>query len=912
MKKSIIWIVLISVLAFILMFSGSIIRFIINIKWFNEVGYLSVYFTKLEAVIKLMVPIFIIIFISLWLYYRSLRSSIVKHSKVVRINKGSKSLERVIFFTVDFIISFFISFSVASAYWVKILQFGSNATFNVKDPIFNLDISFFIFKLPLIESLYVGFLLLLIILVIITVSVYFIMNFKDDFISGNYNGRINNVIILKSGITKFAGKQLAVVASLIMIFISAGYVIRSLNLVYSPRGVVFGASYTDMNVSLKFYYVIIAVALIGAVVTFISIIASKAKPIIISVIAILFLIVAEGLVSTVVQNLVVAPNTKTLEKQYIQNNIKYTRMAFNIDAVNEKTFSVNNSLTKDDIDTNKETIDNIKINSYRQSLEFMNQVQVMKSYYDFHDVDVDRYMVNGKYNQVFISPREMNTGALEGNATIWQNKHLQYTHGFGVVMSKVNSVTSTGQPDFLIKNIPPENISGIKLNDPRIYFGEMTNDYAVVDSSIREFDYPDGDSSKSNDYSGKAGIKLSFSNRLLFAINQGNPNFILSSSINDKTKILLNRNIVDRAKKIAPFLTYDKDPYIVINEGKLYWIMDAYTLSSRYPYSQPQSGSSVNYIRNSVKVVIDAVDGTTNFYIVDPNDPIAYSYSKIFPTLFKSLDKVPQGLKDHFRYPQDLFDLQCQVMGKYHVTDADTFYNGQDLWEIAQSASGVESEKQLNESTFTVMKLPGEQKEEMVLVNYFNAKGRDSLSGLFGARMDSSNYGKLVLYRFPTQKTINSPHLFKKSLQQDPEISKALSLWNTGGSNVEYGDTVIVPIKDSLLYVVPVYLRASGTKGIPEVKSIVVGFGDKIILAESIDSALKQIFNYDNGANVQPSGTQQPSETTGSTGKTVDSTQIQAARDLYQKAIEAQKSGDWAKYGDYIKSLGDILDTLTK
>ncbi len=715
---------------------------------------------------------------------------------------------------------------------------------------------------------------------------------------------------LKSGITRYEGRQLAVAASLIMVFVSVGYAIRALNLVYSSRGVVFGASYTDVNVSLKFYYVIIAAALIGAVVTLISIIASKVKPIIISVIVIAVIVAAEGIVSSSVQSLVVAPNTKTLEKQYIQNNIKYTRMAFNINSVNEKPFSVNNSLTKEDLDSNKETINNIKINSYKQTLEFINQVQVMKSYYDFNDVDVDRYIVNGKYNQVFISAREMNTGTLEGNAVIWQNKHLQYTHGFGVIMSKVNSVTSTGQPDFLIKNIPPENISSIKLDNPRIYFGEKTNDYAVVDSSIREFDYPNGDSSVSNDYDGKAGIKLTFANKLLFALSQGEPNFLLSSSINDNTKILLNRNIVDRVKKIAPFLTYDKDPYIVINDGKLYWILDGYTLSTRYPYSQPQSGSSVNYIRNSVKVTIDAVDGTTNFYIVDPNDPIAYSYSKIFPSLFKSLDQVPQGLKDHFRYPQDLFDLQCQVMGKYHVTDADTFYNGQDLWEIAQSASGVGTEKQANEATFTVVKLPDEKKEEMVLVNYFNAKGRDSLSGLFGARMDGSNYGKLVLYRFPTQKTINSPHLFQKSLQQDPEISKALSLWNTNGSSVEYGDSVIVPIKDSLLYVVPVYLRASGTKGIPEVKRIVVGFGDQIILAESIDSALKQIFNYDTGNAQQPSGTQ-PSGSTG-TGKTIDISQIQAAKDLYQKAVGAQKSGDWASYGNYIKSLGDLLDTLTK
>lgn len=909
MKKNAFYVGLGTVLFLLLVFSGSVVNFLVNIKWYNEVGYLSVYFTKLVAVLKLMVPIFIILFIGIWLYYSALSKNIKKHYNITDENGKIKRLEKKILIAVDVLVSFGLSISIASSYWVKILQFGKGQVFNVKDPIFNLDLSFFVFKLPLIESIYNVFLSFLILLVIVTFIVYFLLNFMTGYIPG----RRGNMSILKDGITKFAGRQLAVVASLIMVFVAIGYSIKALNLVYSPRGVVFGASYTDIHVSLKFYYVIIAASLIGAIITFISIMASKFKPIVYSVIAIVALGAGELIVSAFVQGIIVSPNTKTLEKPYIQNNIKYTRMAYNLSDVKETSFNINNNIQTSDLQSNKETINNIKINSYAQTLQFINQVQVMKSYYNFNDVDVDRYKINGVYNQVFIAAREMDTGSLTGNAAIWQNKHLQYTHGFGVVMTKVNSVTSTGQPDFVVKNIPPENSSDIKITNPRIYYGETTNDYAIVNNTIGEFDYPDEDKAVSNNYVGTAGIKLNFLNRVLFAIKEAQPNILLSSSITSESKILLNRNIVDRVKKIAPFLSYDKDPYMVIDDGKLYWIIDAYTTTNQYPYSQPVDNRGVNYIRNSVKVVIDAYNGTTNFYIVDENDPLAATYAKIFPSLFKPLSDVPTGIKEHFRYAEDLFDLQCQVMGKYHVTDADTFYNSQDLWEVAQSASNITEEKKSNESTYTVMKLPNEQKEEMVLVNYFNAKGRDSLSGLFGARMDSENYGKLVLYRFPTDTTVNSPHLFKNSLQQDPDISKALSLWNTNGSTVVYGDTVIVPIKSSLLYVVPIYLKSSGTNAIPEVKKIVVGYSDQIVLADSIADALNQIFKYNSGNSGNNSNNNNGNSSGNQgNGSTVDEAVLQQAKNLYDKALEAQKAGDWTSYGNYINSLGSILEQLTK
>ncbi|MCM8711349.1 UPF0182 family protein [Clostridium sp. SYSU_GA19001] len=894
-------ITLIVLIIFIILFFDRIVSFLVNIKWYEEVGYLSVYFTKLSAIAKLMIPLFFIVYIGIWLYYRSLRANIAKISNVIDVNK--KPLERKIFIITNSLISFLISYAIASNYWYRILQFTNSVSFNLKDPIFNMDVSFFIFKLPLIESLYGAVMVLLVFLVIITLVVYFMLNAKDRLFTRDIKNAFTQAKGIKSGITRFAGKQLAIVSALILLFLSAGYILKSFNILYSPTGVVYGAGYTDIKVSLLFYRIISAVSVIASIVIFLSVLRGKVKPIIVSIISIVVLIIGHGIAFGVVENFIVKSNQISLEQPYIINNINYTRKAFNIDSIEESTFEVKNNLTKEDIKENKETIDNIKINSYKPALEFYNQVQVIRYYYDFNDIDIDRYNINGKYNQVFIAPREIDSSKLEDNATTWQNKHLIYTHGYGVVMSKVNSVTSEGQPDFVIKDIPPENSTDIRLENPRIYFGEKTNEYAIVNTDRAEFDYPKGGDNQWNKYDGKAGIKMSFINRVLFAINERNMNFLLSRDINSDSKILINRNIMERVQKIAPFLSYDSDPYIVISDGKLYWIIDAYTTSDRFPYSQPYN--NINYIRNSVKVVIDAADGDTNFYIVDKNDPIAISYSKIFPGLFKDVSTLPTDLVSHFRYPEGIFNIQCEVLGKYHMTDAGVFYNGEDLWEVSKNQKTVEGEKQINEGSYMVMRLPDNDKEEMILLEYFNMRNKDNMVALLGARMDKDNYGKIVLYKFPTQKTIYSPYLFKQKLNQDPLISKEISLWNKEGSEIIYGDTMIIPINNSLLYIEPIYLRATGKNSIPEMKRIVVSYGDRIILAESVDSALEQIFNYTQETKQMPqtSSTNMDSNT---------KEKIKGAKEVFDKAIEAQKNGDWAKYGEYINNLQNILNELNK
>ena len=882
----------------VLMFSG--INIIIDYQWFNELGYLSVYFTKLLSILKLMIPIFLVIFLAITIYYRSLMPNIVKLKKVVEIdrNKEKKKFKKFLF--INFIISMAFSIIFSSTYWYEILEFTNGTAFNVADPIFNKDISFFVFKLPLIKSLHSSLTSLLILLVLATFVIYIISTARDKFsVHFQGNSTKENLKNFTSQITKFAGRQLAILASLIMIMVSIGYMIKAWNLSYSPRGVVFGASYTDITVSLKFFKVISIAALIFAIVTFFSIMFKKFKPIIFSIVILIVLVIGENAAAIMTQQFIVNSNEKSLEAPYIDKHIEYTRLAYNINEISDENFKIENNLTAQDIKDNDQIISNIKVNSYRPALEFYNQFQYIRYYYDFNDVDIDRYYINGDYNQVFIAAREIDFEKLDENSISWQNKYLSYTHGYGVVMSKVNSVTSEGQPDFIISNIPMENETDISLENPRIYFGENTNDYSIVNTKLGEIDYPEGGENATNNYDGQAGIKMNLFNRIIFAIKEQNSKFLLSQDITSDSKILTNRNIVDRVNKIAPFLSYDSDPYIVISNDKLYWIMDAYTTSSNYPFAQPSG--NINYIRNSVKVVIDAYEGTTDFYVTDESDPIAMTYSKIFPKLFKNIGELSDDLKSHFKYPQDLFEIQCSMLEKYHVSDPGVFYNGDDVWSVATDTENVSGDEQLSQASYVTMKLPDSDKEEMVILEYFNTKGRDNMVGMYGVRMDEENYGKMFLYKFPTGGTVYSPMLFKQKIKQDPDISKQLSLWDTSGSEVQFGEVLIVPIKNSLLYVEPLYLRASGENSIPEMKNVIVGYGDKLVLENTIDTALSKLFDIKQNDKSESGNSIISSEG-------IESDYMNKIKEVYDNAINSQKNGDWAKYGEYINELGKLIE----
>lgn len=884
-KKVIAFIAIIILLVILFLYRST--SFIIDFQWFKELSYTSVFLKKFFTIGKLFTLSFTLIFISIWLYYLSLK-------KNINWQEYNKTKKLMIAF--NCIVSLLFAYFFSSKYWYQILQFNNSVPFDIKDPIFNKDISFYIFKLPFLQSIYVLILRVLVFLVIYTLILYFIINLKDKIKEINFRKTLN-IKSIKNDVKDFAGKQLAVVSAIILLFLSIGYIIKSRNLVYSPRGLIFGASYTDINISLLIYRIIIIVSFAAAIVVFISIINKKIKPIIISLVLIFLLILSEGATSKLVQTFVVNSNEKKLEEPFVRYNIDYTRKAFDIDDIEEINFDINNNLTAQDIKNNKESIDNIRINSFEPALEFYNQYQTIRPYYIFNDIDIDRYKINEKESQVFISARELNLKAIEPNT--WQNRHLIYTHGYGVAMSKVNSVTEEGQPDFSIKDIPQVNNTDILVDNPRIYFGEKTDEYAIINTKLKEFDYPKGANNKITEYDGKSGIKMNLLNKIIFAINKKDLNFLLSRDVTRESRILINRNIVERAKKIAPFLTYDNDPHLVIHDNKLYWVIDAYTTSNKYPYSQPYE--DINYIRNSAKVIIDAIDGDIDFYITNKDDPIIVSYSKIFKNLFKDYSEIPEGIKQHLKYPEDIFKIQCKVFEKYHMTDTIAFLNGDDLWELSQDEKTMNTDKATNESPYVFMKLPNENLEEMILLGYFNMKQRNTMSSMLAARMTSDNYGKLVMYRFPIHKTIYSPYFFKQKIKQDPLISKELSLWNIGegGAKVQFGDTIILPISNSLLYVESMYLRAKGKNSAPEVKGIILSYGDKIVLDTTMDKALTKLFTK------EKDGKEENIE-----DNKINS--IKEAKAIYDKAIKAQRDGDWGKYGEYIKKLGNILEYMVK
>ncbi|HFF9308278.1 TPA: UPF0182 family protein [Clostridium perfringens] len=916
MKNKILNTVLISILLLVVVFFVST-NFIINVQWFKEVGYLNVFFTKLIAICKLFVPIFILYFCVIAIYLFTLRKSI---RSLVGDTKF-KSVKKY-FLLSNLVISILGAGANATTQWYKILQFTNAVPFGEVDPIFNKDISFYVFKLPLVQSLFSTAISLIIILVLITVIIYLALGFKDKIYQNKDN--VININSKTYGIRKFAGKQLAVLASVLSLLIGCSYLLKSYNLVYSTRGVSYGAGYTDVKITMIFYKVIAIACVISSIVVFISILKLKFRPIIISIASIAVLIVLEPVVAIFTQQFVVKPNEMELEKPYISYSIDATKKAFNIDEIEVKEMEPNENITSEKLEDNKDIIENLKVNSTGPLLSFYQQVQLIKNYYEFNDADTDRYNINGKYTQVFVSPREINREAM----TTWQNKHLRYTHGYGLAMSRVNSVTEFGQPDFVMKDIPTVNTTDINLENPRIYFGESDNDYVIVNTEGGEFDYPTGDTENTFNYNGTGGLKMTPFNRVLFSIYERNPKILMSSSITSESRIILNRNIVKRVQEIAPFLTYDSDPYIVVHDGRLVWMMNAYTSTDKYPFSEPHEG--VNYIRNSVKVVVDAFNGNVDFYVTDENDPIINCYLKIYKGLFKPLSEMPEDLKEHFRYPQDLFELQSKVLTKYHVDDPIKLFTEEDLWDrsldvvkhggenLSQGDEGKEesilnkakenkNNEAENEGLYLMTKLPDEENVEMMLLDYFNMRGKQSMVALLGARMDGDNYGELVMYKFPPQRTIYSPILFKNRIQQDPNISKEISLWAGKGSEVIYGDIIIVPIEDSLLYLNTIYLKANSENSMPEMKRVILSNGDKIVIEENIEKALLKLFNYNSFEENKNSN----KDETSNTEITSDNSGVKEAADLFNKAIEAQKNGDWATYGEFINKLGDVLNKMS-
>ncbi len=891
---------------------NAIISFITDYKWFGELGYQEVFLTKLMTQLRIGIPVFVILTILIYIYLMSIKKDYYRKVSVVHSGISEKRVNQIALISSIFL-SFISSITLASNLWFDILRFINSTDFKVSEPIFNRDISFYVFKYPLFGKIYYMLISFIIFLAIITVVFYIIMMMlrRPTLIDVNSETEFStNQLNMDNGkkIFQIAIRQLIVLGFVFFVILGLGYFLRSYELLYSLRGIVYGASYTDITVTLLKFRAMMVIAFLSSI---LLVIGAKAKNIRLAVAGPVLMIaisILGNIVAIAVQNYIVSPDEISKEEKYIQYNIEYTQKAYGLEDIEEKTFAAEENLTLEDLKNNEETISNIRINDYRPTKLVYNQKQGIRYYYDFYDVDIDRYYIDGKYRQVFLSPREFSHDKVRPEVLTFINKHLKFTHGYGIVLSPVNTVTSEGLPELLVKNIPPESsVEGFNVERPEVYFGELTNDYIIVNTKEKEFDFPKGETNVESLYEGSAGIRLNGLNKLLYAYRQGSLKMLLSANITSESRIIINRNISERVSKIMPYIEYDSDPYIVLNEGKLYWIIDGYTVSSNYPYSEPIRESNINYIRNSVKVVVDAYNGDTKYYLADVNDPVVNTYAKIFPQLFTPMDEMPEGLKSHIRYPQVLFDIQSEIYKIYHMEDTNVFYNKEDEWDIANEK--YESEEQPIESNYLMMRLPGEEREEFILSIPYTPKNKPNMTALLIGRSDGENYGKLIVYKLPKNKNVYGPMQIENRIDSEPSISKEFTYWNQQGSRVIRGNLLIIPIEDSLLYVEPIYLKADAQDSLPEVRRVIVAYGDRIVMEPTLEESLERIFGKEDEIPSLPRPTEPtiPSEESNDVRGL-----IIRANDIFERSKNAQREGNWAEYGNLIEELQGILNRLNE
>jgi uncharacterized membrane protein (UPF0182 family) len=894
----------IAIIIVLFLFIFALVGLYTDYLWFDALGFSQIFLISLFSKIKFFLIAAIIFFlfaaINLWI--------------------SSKSIEKkLIPFKIKLLIVGFFSFIIGRAIsrgWFKVLQYLNQTQFNLTDPIFTKDVSFYIFSLPFysfVLSFFMSCVVITTILVLLDyLKSYINQLFKPAKINPDPEGAIPNakpMIDIKSILTKTkAITHLGILVSLFFVLIAVKNYLSRFSIMYSEKGIVVGAGYSDVVAYLPMIKIMMFLAIIIAVLVLVWVFYISKQPKLRKrhifayalIVYLLFGFVGPTLIPGIVQTLKVSPNEINLEKPYIENNIKFTKIAYGLNNVEEKDFSVDMGLTSEILDEASETIDNVRILDWRPLTKTYKQTQEIRLYYDLAGIDIDRYNINGKYTQIMLAPRELNQNQITENAKTWVNLHMVYTHGFGVVMSPVNKVTKQGLPDYFIKDIPPiytVNEKNLKISKPQIYYGEQDNNFVLVNTKTNEFDFPKGNTNEYINYDGKGGITLnSFLRKLLMAIKFADIKILLSSDITKESKIMFTRNIVKRISKITPFLELDSDPYLVIDNGRLLWIVDAYTVSGNFPYSE--KFGKINYIRNSVKIVVDAYDGKVTYYVMDTTDPLIITYAKIFPKQFKSFKNMPPTLKEHIRYPVDLFKVQSQIYSTYHMDDIKVFYNKEDAWQIPHEVYGVGQQVKV-EPYYIIIKLPEEEKEEFVLMTSFSPIKKDNMVAWMAARSDGENYGKLILYKFQKDKLIYGPLQIEAKIDQDSEISQQLTLWSQQGSRVTRGNLLVIPIDGSIIYIEPLYIQAE-TGQLPELKRVLVSDGERVVMEENLALALEALFGKSKIIR---------KETTQKTKKSATEL-IQEAQNYYDLIQNSMKQGDWTGIGDNLDNLGNILENL--
>jgi len=780
-----------------------------------------------------------------------------------------------------------------AANWEPLSLFLNPTHFNLRDPQFGLDLGFYIFRLPALQIFYQSLMFALVVTTIATAAVYLV-----------YRG----IAYSPRGlfITDRAKSHLLILLAAILVVKAGGYYLDAFELLYSPRGVAFGASYADINATLPALRVLLFLALLAALLCFVQAFREGYRYVLLGIACLAGVhLVGLNAYPALLQRFRVAPNEAVAERPFIERNIKATRHAFGLDKIERKEFPAEDRLTATDLKRHQSTIGNIRLWDHRPLLVTYAQLQEIRPYYKFVDVDNDRYTIDGMYRQVMLSARELSHQHLQSRN--WINEHLTFTHGHGVVFGPVNQVTANGQPEFFIKDIPPTSTTSLKITRPEIYYGEVANDYVLVKSKAQELDYPSGDKNVYANYQGRGGVSLgSWWRRLVFSAQHATLRILLSRDLTAESRILYHRQILERVRKIAPFISFDRDPFLVIAQGgRLFWIIDGYTTSDRYPYSEPLRRQGKNYIRNAVKAVVDAYHGSVDFYLSDASDPIIQSYSKIFPGLFKPLETMPEDLRSHIRYPQDLFAIQAQVFTTYHMQDPQVFFNKEDLLSIPRRTT--DNQERDVEPYFTIMRLPDEPTEEFVLLLPFTPAKRDNMRAWLAARSDGANYGKLIALEFPKAKLVYGPKQIDARIDQDTIISQQLSLWNQRGSQVIRGSLLAIPIEKSLIYVQPLYLAAD-QGSLPELKRVIVAFGNQIAMEETLEQSMQRIF----GAKASPESAPVAAVAPATDGIKDSGNLPRQALEHFQRSQEFLKQGNWTGYGDELKKVEALLKEMQR
>jgi uncharacterized membrane protein (UPF0182 family) len=897
------------VLSICLILLGLMGDFLVDWLWFSSVGYFDVFWTTIFAEAVVFFTVFLATAIILWVN-GLLASSFARSPWTQRPadlewkRAGVATLPDVLEFMRHrlpwpLVIAGGASVLAVLVAWGEVRNWGVflryfyQVPYGTNDPLYEKDIGFYLFSLPAYVVIKNWMLLTLFLSALFAGAVYWV---HGDIQYDAQRRSISPTVIAHGSV--LLGFFFAVKAW--------SYGLDRYLLLYGDNGVVVGASYTDIHVELPVLWLLIGLSIVAALAAWANLwVRTYRLPAAAAVLVFGGSFVLSGMVPGLFRHVFVKPSELERERPFIERNIALTQRAYNLHQITAKPFSAEQDLTSETLEANKATIDNIRLWDWQPLIDTYAQLQEIRTYYKFHDVDVDRYWLGGAYQSVMLSARELKSSLLPPNAQTWVNRHVLFTHGNGVVMSPVTRKSTEGLPLFYLRDIPPVATGGPEIREPRIYYGEETDTYVIVKGSTPEFDYPKGKDNIYAAYDGTGGIRVAgIARRILFAWYFNDLNLLFSNYITGDSRIMIRRNIQERVRTITPFLRLDHDPYLVISDGRLFWMQDAYTTSDYFPYAQPVQSLHLNYIRNSVKVVVDAYNGTVDFYLIDSADPIAATYQRIFPDLFKPFAAMPPGLQKHIRYPEDLFLIQARIYQAYHMEAADVFYNREDLWQFPRQPGGGGTA--MMAPYYIIMRLPGEPQAEFFLMIPMVPTRRDNMIAWLAARCDPPDYGKLIVYEFPKEKLVYGPFQIEARINQNTDISQQITLWNQMGSRVIRGANLLaIPIENSILYVSPLYLRAEHGH-LPELKRVIASYGEHVVMKETLAEALSALFTEPRAASAAPSA----ATGTPLAGPAAD--RARRALDHYNQAIESLKSGDWAGFGTELDAMRRLLEEMIR